>query len=81
MIVYLAAWLNSRGDNLRSFEQGLMPFIVIISAIGLLLMLQPDLGTTGIIIAITITMFWAAGATFLQMGAPCSSRAGSRRSR
>ena len=69
VIVYLAAWLNSRGDTLRSFEQGLMPFIIIISAIGLLLMLQPDLGTTGIIIAITITMFWAAGATFLQMSA------------
>ena len=69
VIIYLAAWLNSRGDNLRRFEQGLMPFIVIISAIGLLLMLQPDLGTTGIIIAITITMFWAAGATLLQMSA------------
>ena len=69
VIIYLAAWLNSRGDNLRSFEHGLLPFIVIISAIGLLLMLQPDLGTTGIIIAITITMFWAAGATFLQMSA------------
>ena len=69
IIIYLAAWLNSRGDNLRSFEQGLLPFIVIISAIGLLLMLQPDLGTTGIIIVITITMFWAAGATFLQMSA------------
>lgn len=69
VIIYLAAWLNSRGDNLRSFEHGLLPFIVIISAIGLLLMLQPDLGTTGIILAITVTMFWAAGATFLQMSA------------
>ena len=69
VIIYLAAWLTSRGDNLRSFEQGFLPFIVIISAIGLLLMLQPDLGTTGVIIAVTITMFWAAGATFLQMGA------------
>lgn len=73
VIVYLAAWLNSRGDSLRSFEHGLMPFIVIISAVGLLLMLQPDLGTTGIILAITITMFWAAGATFLQMGALIAS--------
>ena len=69
VIIYLAAWLTSRGENLRSFEHGLLPFIVIISAIGLLLMLQPDLGTTGIIIVITITMFWAAGATFLQMSA------------
>ena len=69
VIIYLAAWLNSRGDTLRSFEHGLLPFIVIISAIGLLLMLQPDLGTTGIILAITVTMFWAAGATFLQMSA------------
>ncbi len=69
VIIYLAAWLNSRGDSLRSFEHGLAPFIVIISGIGLLLMLQPDLGTTGIIMVITITMFWAAGATFLQMSA------------
>lgn len=69
VIIYLAAWLSSRGDSLRSFEHGLAPFIVIISAIGLLLMLQPDFGTTAIILAITLTMFWVAGATLVQMGA------------
>lgn len=75
VIVYLAAWLSSRGDSLRSFEHGLAPFVVIISAIGLLLMLQPDFGTTAIILAITLTMFWVAGATFTQMGALLASGA------
>ena len=69
VILYLAAWLTSKGDSLRSFEHGLTPFVLLISAIGLLLMLQPDLGTTGVILAITVTMFWAAGATILQMTA------------
>ena len=69
VILYLAAWLTSKGDALRSFEHGLIPFVVLISAIGVLLMLQPDLGTTAIILAVTVTMFWAAGATILQMGA------------
>ncbi len=73
VIVYLAAWLTTRGDSLRSFEHGLAPFVLIISAIGLLLMLQPDFGTTAIILAITVTMFWVAGATLLQMGALLAS--------
>jgi cell division protein FtsW len=65
--IYLAAWLASKGSNVRSFEHGLFPFVMIIGAVGFLIMLQPNLGTTLIILAITVTMFWVAGASILQM--------------
>jgi cell division protein FtsW len=65
--VYLGAWLVSKGDNLRSFEGGLVPFVVIIGAVGGLIMLQPSLGTTLIILALTVTMFYVAGASMVQM--------------
>jgi len=67
MTIYLAAWLASKGAEVKSFEHGLLPFVLIISAVGALIMLQPNLGTTLIILAITVTMFWVAGASILQM--------------
>ncbi|MGH2608620.1 MAG: FtsW/RodA/SpoVE family cell cycle protein, partial [Tepidiformaceae bacterium] len=38
-----------------------------IGSIGLLVMLQPNLGTTLVILVITVTMFFVAGASLLQM--------------
>ena len=67
VIIYLAAWLASKGDEVRSFEHGLLPFVLIIGSVSALIMLQPNLGTTLIILVITVTMFWVAGASFTQM--------------
>jgi cell division protein FtsW len=67
VIIYLAAWLVGKGDSLRSFEGGLIPFVIIIGGIGLLVMLQPNLGTTLVILVITVTMFFVAGASLVQM--------------
>ncbi len=68
VIIYLAAWLSGKGgDSIRSFEHGLVPFVIIIGSVGALIMLEPNLGTTLIILLITVTMFWVAGASVLQM--------------
>ncbi len=67
VIIYLAAWLASKGDSIRSWEHGLLPFVIIIGSVSVLILLQPNLGTTLIILAITVTMFWVAGASFSQM--------------
>ncbi|MCC7364889.1 MAG: putative lipid II flippase FtsW [Dehalococcoidia bacterium] len=69
VILYIAAWLSSKGDKVRSFEHGLMPFVIIIGLVGFLIMMQPSLGTTAIILAVTVTMFWVAGASIVQMAA------------
>ena len=67
VIIYLAAWLSGKGDSIRSFEHGLVPFVIIIGSVGALIMLEPNLGTTLIILLITVTMFWVAGASVGQM--------------
>ena len=67
VIIYLAAWLASKGDEVRSFEHGLLPFVMIIGSFSVFILLQPNLGTTLIILIITVTMFWVAGASVGQM--------------
>ncbi|OGI15447.1 MAG: cell division protein FtsW [Candidatus Moranbacteria bacterium RBG_19FT_COMBO_42_6] len=72
LILYLAAWLESRGERIRDFFEGLAPFIMIISLISFLLIKQPDMGTLGVIILIAISMFFVSGSKIshiLAMGA------------
>ena len=69
VIIYVAAWLSTKGDAVRSMQYGLLPFILMVGTVGVLIMMQPSLGTTFIVLVITVTMFWVGGATWLQMAA------------
>lgn len=69
VIIYVAAWLSSKGEAVRSMRYGLLPFVVIVGLVGLFIMMQPSLGTTLVILVVTVTMFWVGGATILQMAA------------
>lgn len=66
VIIYFAAWFGSKGQHLKSFEHGLVPFIVVVGSVGFLIMQQPNLGTTLVILLIAGTMFWSAGASVRQ---------------
>lgn len=67
-LLYLAAWLERQGEGIRNFQSGFVPFAVIIGVIATLIMMQPDLGTLTIIVAISAAMFFAAGASYGQIG-------------
>jgi cell division protein FtsW len=69
VIVYLAAWLAAKGAAVRSFERGLLPFVLIIGSVAFLIILEPNLGTALLLLLVTVTMFWVAGASLLQMTA------------
>lgn len=62
MIIYLAAWLESRGRKIKSFKEGLLPFLAILCAVSALIISQPDLGTLGAIVIISVMMLFASGA-------------------
>lgn len=62
-LIYLAAWLENRSrQELRSVTEGLAPFLTALGAIGLLLILQPDTGTLGIIVLTALAVYFVAGA-------------------
>ncbi|MDD3284622.1 MAG: putative lipid II flippase FtsW [Patescibacteria group bacterium] len=67
-LIYLASWLDSKGDKkIRDLNTGLLPFVVIVSIVAILMLLQPDLGTLSIIIAISLISFFVGGADVKHM--------------
>lgn len=63
MVLYLAAWLESRGrTKLRDFFEGFLPFLAILGIAGFLIIKQPDTGTLGIIALTSVAIYFASGA-------------------
>jgi len=60
-LLYLAAWLETRGKKLHDFAHGFGPFLAILGVIVFLLLLQPDVGTLFIIAAISLTVYFVGG--------------------
>jgi cell division protein FtsW len=66
-IIYMAAWLGSKKTRVRSVTYGLIPFIVLISIVTGLVVIQPDLSTAVVIIITSGLMFFLAGADMRQI--------------
>lgn len=62
MIIYLAAWFSQRGAYIQNWSYSIIPFLFILSFVGLLLILQPDIKTLAIVILISMVMYFFAGA-------------------
>lgn len=68
IVIYMAAWLSSKRTRVRSLLYGLLPFAVLVSIVGGLVMLQPDLSSAAMIFAVSGIMFFLAGGDLLQLG-------------
>jgi cell division protein FtsW len=68
IIVYIAAWLSSRRDNIKHFSMGFVPFTLMVGLVASLVLLEPDMGTTVIIVLTTCTLFFVAGAPLSHLG-------------
>lgn len=67
-IIYLAAWLDKKGKNIKSFLFGFLPFIVLIGIVGFLIISQPDFGTLSVIFFTSVAMFYVSGASYPHLG-------------
>ncbi|MBU1131292.1 putative lipid II flippase FtsW [Patescibacteria group bacterium] len=62
-LVYLATWLEQKGQKgLKDVQYGLMPFLFTLGTITFLILAQPDLGTLLIVIALSVIVYFVAGA-------------------
>jgi cell division protein FtsW len=66
-IVYIAAWLASKGDRIRDITYGLIPFAILLGAVTGLILLQPDIGTAMLVVATAVSMFFISGAEMSQL--------------
>jgi len=61
LIIYIAAWLASRGRDVQSFALGLAPFILLVGLVAALILMEPDTGTAAIVVMTTVALFFLAG--------------------
>lgn len=64
MIVYAADFLTRRRDEVRSHWKAFLPVMAVLGLVALLIMLQPDLGTTVALGAVIFVMLFVAGVKF-----------------
>ena len=62
MIVYVADFLARKRNKVRSLKEGFLPVLMVLGATCLLILKQPDLGTTVLIGAVVFIMLFVAGA-------------------
>src|SRR6185312_1819568 len=69
LVVYLAHWMANKGRRIGGFRSGTVPFLLIAIPVIALIFKEPDLGTTVVVALAAFTMFFAAGASLVQLGA------------
>ncbi|MCA9365037.1 MAG: putative lipid II flippase FtsW [Candidatus Moranbacteria bacterium] len=63
LMIYLAAWLASKGKKrIQDMTEGLTPFVVILGIASILILLQPDTGTLGVIVLASLAVYFVSGA-------------------
>ena len=67
MIIYMADYLTRRRAQLKNFRLGILNIAAIVGAAGVLMLLEPDLGTTVVIVATVFMMMFVSGVRFSHM--------------
>lgn len=65
--IYFADWLANKGSKVRDLAYGTLPFAIVLGIIIGLVLLQPDLGTTIVLVAIAVAIYFVAGANLLHV--------------
>ncbi|HMK09188.1 MAG TPA: putative peptidoglycan glycosyltransferase FtsW [Anaerolineales bacterium] len=66
VIIYLAVWMESKGERLSEWGYGFVPLMTIIGIVGGLILLQPDLSAVLTVASVALVMFYLAGAKLSQ---------------
>lgn len=67
MLLWVADLLARRSRNIRNVRATLRPVLLVLVTAGTLIMLEPDLGTTIVVIAIAVSLCFVAGVPVPQM--------------
>jgi len=62
MIIYVADFLTRKQERIRDFFRGFVPVMAVLGATALLILKQPDLGTTILMGSVVLIMIFIAGA-------------------
>jgi cell division protein FtsW len=76
LVFFLAKFLSKRQERIREFTHGPLAVFLIVGPITLIILKQPDFGSTVMIALILFAMLWAAGARWQHLAAAGSGAIG-----
>jgi cell division protein FtsW len=69
LVLYLSYYLSGRQDQIKSFTRGFLPPLAVTGMLILPVILEPDLGISLTLAALTIAMLFVAGVRLTHLGA------------
>ena len=66
-IAYLASWLEARKREVGSVSYGMVPFAIMLGAVAIFLIMQPDFGTLGVIVSSAFILYFLGGGRISQI--------------
>jgi cell division protein FtsW len=61
LVIYLAHSLAKKQDRVKSFKKGFLPYVLVLGALLILILREPDLGSAVVIGAVGVAMMFMAG--------------------
>ncbi|MEO2055289.1 MAG: putative lipid II flippase FtsW [Nitrospira sp.] len=66
-VIYLAHYIAKKGKRIRDFSDGLAPALAVIGVVAGLILVEPDFGTTAMIVLISFLLLFLGGASLLHL--------------
>lgn len=66
-VIYLSHYMAKKGERLSDFSEGLAPAMVLIGLETALILVEPDFGTTAIIVSLAFILFFLGGVSFRRL--------------
>ncbi len=67
-VFYLAHYIDKKGERLKYFFEGAVPALIVIGLMSMLILLEPDFGTTVVILSVMLMLLFLGGVPLKQLG-------------
>jgi cell division protein FtsW len=67
LILFMAHSLSRKGDKIKSFSEGVLPYLILLGLLSAIVIMQPDLGMILVFGAVTMALLFFAGARMLHL--------------
>ena len=67
LVLFMAHSLSRKGEKVKSFSEGVLPYLVLLGLLAAIIIVQPDLGMILVLGAVTVAMLFFAGAKIIHL--------------
>ena len=67
LILFMAHSLSRKGDTIRRFSEGVLPYLILLGLLAAIVIVQPDLGMIVVFGMVTMAMLFFAGARLIHL--------------